>query len=483
MNFVIQSTFKNPLSLNWAVGISSISFALLFHQADIGINLAIFDLIILLFWVITMPHRFKETGVLLSTVALLATSVCTAWYGSPDTIIWSIVCLTWISQQMVYPDNSFLFFETKAFINIFLSPINAIADLTLKSEGGEKTKQVRSIFFVIILPLLIAFLFAFLYSLFNPYFHQGFDDFMQLFDFSILPLLVFGIIACVYLFKTHLPAKLNFVDQVLSNNFPTESSEDGNPSLSLKKQAGLSLFGILNVVLIVFLISDIVFVTRINQGLEESYSAFVHRGVGILIFSIIIATSFILFFFRGRDIGMLANNDWLKRFALLWVILNIILLLTTGTKNLFYVIEYGLTLKRIGVFVYLILSMAGLFYAFLKVYLKQTNAYLFRKLYWSFFIILTVNLCIDWSSITTRFNIHENIKDQRHLDWSYLLQLDRRILPIILEKRNLLNIEEHHGQSLDQRLEQSRSVLLDYDPSWRSRHLALSQAQSKVSSK
>ncbi|MDZ7847541.1 MAG: hypothetical protein U5L96_12665 [Owenweeksia sp.] len=87
MNFEIQSTFEKTNPLNWTTGFSIISFVLLFHQSGLGINLAIFDIFILLFWISTEPRRFREPMLMLTSAATLATAICTAWYGTPDTVL------------------------------------------------------------------------------------------------------------------------------------------------------------------------------------------------------------------------------------------------------------------------------------------------------------------------------------------------------------------------------------------------------------
>lgn len=480
MNFAIQSTFEKSKQVNWTIAFSIISFVLLFHQSGIGLNLAIFDIFILLFWISTEPRRFKEPMLILTSAATLATAICMAWYGTPDTVIWSVVCLAWLSQQMLYPANSILFAETKAFLNIFLGPIHTLSTaLKAESENSSRQRVIR-LLLVVMLPLCFAFLFASMYQNFNPYFEETFNNLLSLLDLSILLTLFLGAWASLYIFKNHIPEKLNFIDQMLGNRFREEETAEIYPHAALEKQVGLALFGTLNLVLLIFLASDIAFVNRLSLGFGEDYSRYVHEGMGILIFSILIATSFILYFFRGREFSSIPNSDWLKRLALIWVALNICILITTGFKNGFYVLSYGLTLKRIGVFVYLSLALAGLVFAFVKVFLGRTNAFLFRKLYWSFFLILTVNMCFDWSSITARFNLHENIKDHRPLDWGYLLTLDARTLPILMEKKKQLNLPEDEMNQLEQRLENKQAQLEGYKPAWREISLAKWNAKTQV---
>ncbi len=468
--------------MNWIVGLSIFSFVMLFHKAGVGLNVAIFDVLVLAFWLTTDAGRFKEPRIIITSMALSATAGCTAWYGTPDTVLWSIICISWLSQQILYPENTFLFFEIKALVNIFTGPLTAIAQLFALDREEISTQRLLKLLFVIVIPAFIAIMFAAFYSNLNPYFEKGFQDIINSLDMTILLTFLLGTFASLYIFRAHLPPKLNFFDQFLGNDFNIKNDEAQNPNAAIEQQAGLSLFGILNVVLIIFLISDIAFVNQLSHGVGDDYSQYVHQGVGMLIFSIILATSFIIYFFRGYKFSSLPNSNWLKRLALLWVILNIILIGTTSFKNLFYVIEYGLTLKRIGVFVYLTMAAAGLAFAFLKVFYGKTNSYLFRNLYWSFFLILTVNLCMDWSMITVRFNIHENVKDHRNLDWGYLLTLNDRVIPTICRYQTQLRLSEPEMESLTRTLQHRQTRLKNYNPDWRKMSLAKWNAKNEISS-
>ncbi len=479
MNFAIQSTLEKSNPINWTTGFSVITFVMLFHKSDVGLNLAIFDIFILLFWLSSYPKRFAEPKVFLTATALFATAICTAWYGTPETVLWSFICLALLSQWMLYPENSILFSETKAFLNIFLGPLHALSNALKAESGNNRRQRIIRLLLVVLLPLCFAFLFASMYQNFNPYFEKTFNDLLSLLDLSILITIFFAVWASLFIFKNHIPEKLTFIDQMLGDNFSEEAAES-YPHAALEKQVGLALFGTLNLVLLIFLVSDIAFVNRLGQGFGEDYSRYVHEGVGILIFSIVLATAFILYFFRGRDFSRLANNEWLKSLALLWVVLNIGILITTALKNGYYVGTYGLTLMRVGVFVYLTLAATGLILAFIKVFLGRTNAFLFRKLYWSFFIILTANICMDWSAITTRYNIRQHIQYGQPLDWQYLFSLNERTLPIIAENKKHMNLPEEEMTELNKRLDNEANHLRSYNPEWREMSLARVNAKTKL---
>src|SRR5690606_24869794 len=277
MNFEIQSAFKKSNYQNWILAISAILFTLLFHKTELGLNLAIFDILVFLFWLAIHPGRFKEPLVIVSSSALLISALCTAWYGTPETIMWSIICIMIVSQQMVYPENSILFSETKSFIHQFMAPINAVTTYLEQHQSLNKGQKFLKGLIVIGIPLVFAFIFASLYQNLNPTFEKAYISFINLLDLSIVITIILGVYFSLVIFKTFIPEKLLWLDQHLGNSF---AGRENKPSkhAPLEMQTGLALFGIVNLVLLVFLISDIYFVGELQIGQSDDYSRYVHEG-------------------------------------------------------------------------------------------------------------------------------------------------------------------------------------------------------------
>ena len=137
---------------------------------------------------------------------------------------------------------------------------------------------------------------------------------------------------------------------------------------------------------------------------SESYSQYLHNGVQMLIISIILAIGIILFFFRGFS-NFLKEAKWLKVLGFIWIAQNVILLASTAIRNQMYVEAYGLSHKRIGVFIYLLLATTGLILTLYKLALKKNNGFLFRKNAWAFYAVLLMATPIQWDQIITEYNI------------------------------------------------------------------------------
>src|SRR5690606_39339795 len=84
-------------------------------------------------------------------------------------------------------------------------------------------------------------------------------------------------------------------------------------------------------------------------------------------------------------------------------------------QNSVYINAMGLTYKRLGVYLFLIICLIGLVYSFLKIHQKRTNFYLIDRMSWTIFYSLIFCSIFNWGNIMTNFNLK---KDK--VDWNYL---------------------------------------------------------------
>ncbi|MDC9723812.1 MAG: DUF4173 domain-containing protein, partial [Urechidicola sp.] len=95
------------------------------------------------------------------------------------------------------------------------------------------------------------------------------------------------------------------------------------------------------------------------------------------------------------------------------------LVIIIAFKNFYYSSNFGFTYKRIGVFVYLLLTFIGLVTTYIKVSSIKNLWYLFRVNLKIAFLILIFSSLINWDKIIT---IH-NIEHAKVLDTQYLIDL------------------------------------------------------------
>jgi hypothetical protein len=78
----------------------------------------------------------------------------------------------------------------------------------------------------------------------------------------------------------------------------------------------------------------------------------------------------IMFYFKS-DFNFDPKAGLMKILAKIWIFLNAVLVLSAAVKNYEYIISYGFTYKRLGVFAFLLLSLVGLALTFLKIQKKK----------------------------------------------------------------------------------------------------------------
>jgi hypothetical protein len=141
-------------------------------------------------------------------------------------------------------------------------------------------------------------------------------------------------------------------------------------------------------------------------------------------FSIVCAILLILYFFRG-NLNFFQGNQRIKTLTYVWIGLNVILIAFTSYKNYAYVEALGLTYKRIGVFVYLLLTLTGLVTAYIKVAEIKNFLYLARTNFATLFTFLIISATIPWNRTITWYNL-KNIESP---DMLYLLDLGYNTSP------------------------------------------------------
>jgi hypothetical protein len=145
----------------------------------------------------------------------------------------------------------------------------------------------------------------------------------------------------------------------------------------------------------------------------------------MIIFSIVMAIAVIMFYFKS-SLNFDKKSSTLKTLALVWIVLNALLIFSAFIKNTEYVSAFGLTYKRIGVYIFLALSLVGLSITYYKIHFKKTNFFLLNRVAWIFFATLVVSATVNFSWIVSRYNINYHKSD----DIKYLrsLEFNKQIL-------------------------------------------------------
>ncbi len=195
-------------------------------------------------------------------------------------------------------------------------------------------------------------------------------------------------------------------------------------------RSGWLLFILLNGLLLLFNAVDTyhLWTGKLPQGV--TYSEYVHQGVNALIVSIVLAIGIVMYFFRG-NLNFYYRSRQLKLVAYAWVAQNVFLVLATAYKNSLYIDAYGFTQKRLGVYVYLLMTLVGLFFTYVKVRQIKTNAFLLRYTSWAFYAILAGLTLFNWPRFITKYNLTNLPAEQ--IDFHYLSRLSDHNLDLLAD--------------------------------------------------
>jgi hypothetical protein len=165
----------------------------------------------------------------------------------------------------------------------------------------------------------------------------------------------------------------------------------------------------------------------------------IHEGTELLIFSIVLAMLVLLVFFRG-NLNFYKKNKWLKTGAYIWLLQNAVLVVSVLLRDYYYIREFGLAYKRIGVLFFLLLVIAGLVTVFLKVKYAKTNYYLLRLNAWCVVVLLAAGSAVQWDVFIAKYDIAH--RQTAPLNLPYLLTLSDKVLPVLDENLPALKARE-----------------------------------------
>ena len=403
--------------------IAALLFSLLFYNQGLGFNLLLFAIlaIIMVTSFRSSAFKHKETWILAAAYSLCALAVFLT--HSVIAIVMTFITFFVFIGSLSGIGNSVYV----RFINGMYNAVMGLLHYTIERSSAIKKNPLKTqknikggfIFFTSLLTLLIIVLFSWLYSKANPVFLEWVQKIdLSFINFGWLCTVIMGFV----LFK-NLTAPVG-IDALTAAEralpFHLKQQEHPLKTVQLHKEhfLGCMLIGALNLLILVFLLTDVLYIFKNPLQDAVALSGAVHEGVNALIASIGIAITLLLLLFRG-DLNFYTRNTTLKKLAFIWIILNILLVLFTAYKNGLYISGFGFTYKRIGVFAYLFLCISGLITSYLKI--KNTNNihFMLRANATVLFALLIVFSCVNWDKQITRYNL-QHIP---HPDLEYLLEL------------------------------------------------------------
>jgi hypothetical protein len=367
--------------------------------------------------------------------------------------------------------KSIYYLIPSGFLGIITSPFrkNSFYTGPKNAPTGNTLKWIK----LSVIPFAIVILFTIIYSVANPIFASKindlkdnlgtyFSDIFKYYPFTRFLFIGFGLLIGVgiYYFKSiglfDDREKNHKADLVRNKTLANRIF----PMLALKAEINGAIITILMLNLLLLFLNMLdfnVFVIQESSSINDNFSANLHRGTWMLIFSIFLSAAIVLYIFRG-NINFYKKNQFLKTITYIWIIQNIVLSLYVVVRVYHYIVHHGLAYKRIGVLIFVIATIIGLITLIQKVQNTKTVSYLFRINGISIFAILVISALFNWDSIIANHNF-ENA-ETKNIDYIFELNMSDKVLPILHKNRDQLALNNNKYKDSSYSFSWSRSQSL-----------------------
>ncbi|WP_369753230.1 DUF4173 domain-containing protein [Flavobacterium sp. WC2409] len=392
--------------------VCSLIFTLLFYNESIGVNLAVFGLVLTGMICYFFQQRFSNRLHLGLVIVSVLSCFAFAWYGDFVSFLALAISVLFLQFKIQEPKLKIVQIFPIVFINGFTSLGRVLMFSQWLPKREVKNNLAKKIIAYFLIPGIFIILFFTVYAFGSDHFSSLFTDYtLDLNVFHLFLIVLVGFYISFSFWNYWLPEYCYDFNPKLDNDFTTENNMVHKQTFSFldldfERKSGEITLVLLNCMILIF-IGTYNYEQFFEDKVIASLSVATHERVNSVIFSIIMAVGVMLFFLKnGFNFDKKASK--LKLLSKIWIALNGVLIISTIIKNLEYVTAFGLTYKRLGVFAFLLLAIVGLFITYWKIYQRKTNAYLFNQMIWYFYGTLLLCSFINWGSLITNYNISVN---------------------------------------------------------------------------
>lgn len=383
-------------------------FVIVFYEQDIGLNLGILGIVYAVLTLFKTPERNRTKTFLILFVTSILSSFAFAWFRDFPSLLAVVSSLLLLGYRSKNRKLKILFLIPVFIINSFTSIFrffNFDSWLPKKNISGVWQKTLA----FIIIPLLFISIFFGIYSVGSDHFAAVFRDYeLDINIWQVLALTVLGFFIAFNYWNYAVDRLIYQKNCLLDDDFPdnckVQKSTYSFLDLDAERTSGVISFFCLNILLIFFIITynyeQFYEISKTPVQLSEE----THERVNAVIMSIIMAVLVIMFYFKS-GFNFDPKAKLMKLLARIWIILNAILVFSAALKNYEYIISYGLTYKRLGVFAFLLLALIGLALTLIKIQKKKRNVFLFNTMIWYFYGTILACSYVNWGGIITSQNM------------------------------------------------------------------------------
>lgn len=422
----------------------------LFYNQALGITVVMFLCVLAIFIYFLQNQKVDNSSNKTSTIILIASFIpLIEELNILTMLIGAFGIINFTLDQADIKTSSLLEKASLAILFTLSLPFKFLSDITrfaaLRSRLRKSTDK-KSTLNNWTLPLLMTGGFLFLFALANPLIGKWVStiDINLIFSFFDLDRMIFWLFIAMICWPFMKPSF-----QKLKNYLPKSKKIERTIASSSHVNIGLLNEGTVFRSLILFnalfamqTVLDFQYLW-IGHTLPDgvTFSQYVHNGTYILIFTTLLAASFILFVTsakKGHE-----KSPRVMGLLLAWIFQNIILVLSNVMRMGLYVEAFALTYLRLTVLIWLALVIIGLVLIIVRLYKRHSNIWLIKSNLISLSVILYLTSLANWPYLIADYNFKtaEQNSDKR-LDIHYIVKLGPNTIPVM--DRIIQNPEWEH---------------------------------------
>ncbi len=424
-----------------------IIYDILFWENYLGLNAFLF-IVMLLTCMFSVQQKLllNNKKILITSIGTLLAGILVVTHNSVTSIVSLIGSYIIMAGFYFQPElKSVAAAIPTGLLNFFIAPFSVfneerqIGGFTIKSDSAWYVVRLS------IVPVVVVFVFYMIYKAANPVFDRlssdlfttvvnTINDLFEYFTWSRFFFIMLGLFILIGVFvNSNIKKFVNWdnrsQDALETNPFIVPDEKKRLFNVNDEYRIGLILMGLINVLILIVNIIDIVWLWFGFEFKEDmNLSQLVHEGTYLLILSILLSIAIMTFIFRGilnyKDKGSL-----LRYFAYTWIVQNAIMALSVAIRNYHYINYYGLAYKRIGVIVFLVLTLFGLAALTIKIKEKKSLYFLIRTFSWAVYFMMFFISIFNWDVIIAKHNARHKFPD--NMDIYFLLSLSDKSLHVI----------------------------------------------------
>lgn len=383
-------------------------FVLFFYDEHPGFNVGLLGIILSVIVLLDTAPRKRTPLFYGYFAASVLSSLAWSWYGDAASFFALAVSLLFLRLKS---RNSHLR-ESMVIPIAFLSGLTFLYRIFLFDQWlptVDAGARVRRGIALVVLPAFFLLVFFIAYSLGSDTFAAVWSELrwdINIWEFLLLAAL--GFFLSFNFWNFFVSKNIIRLNAAMTDRFghklpvakPTYSFLD----VETERKGGEISFVLLALLLLIFIgVFNYEQFFVVHKAAAE-LSAATHQRVFAVILSIVLAVLLVMFYFKS-NFNFDPKAARLKVLAKIWVVLNVVLVLSAMMKNLEYIIDFGMTYKRLGVCAFLCLCLVGLWLTYHKISAQKTNDYLLNQMSRWFYVTLLLAGIFNWGAYATRYNV------------------------------------------------------------------------------